>query len=513
MLMSAVEYRESLRRLNPRVYVGGDLVTCVADDPRLEPGINATGITYDFARNESYSGVMLAEGMSGAPVNRFLAINRSPQDLLDKLEAVRLTCQVAGCTQRYLTHDAFNGLWEATWRIWQRTGGESHDRLKAYIARAQANDLAIGIAMTDGKGDRSKHPADQVQPLSYVHVRERRADGVVIAGIKAIVTGGAYMHEFLVMPGRRMRSEDRDFAIACAVPVDAKGVTVISRPAGRPGVEAAKFSAKFGQAVAAVVFDDVFVPWDNVFIDGEIDEAHLMTTNYATHHRHSCIGARAGFGDLLIGAGALMSEANGLELARIPHLRDRMVELIKITEGFYACGVAASTFGELDPAGNYRPEQIYSNIGKLLLANQIYDMHRIAHEVSGGLVVGLPTPDEDHNPITAPMIHDLLRGRHDIPYRHRANVARFIEDLTASETGGWYSVISLHGGGSPEAMKLEILRNYPVQDRKDLVQSLLDRGALDLGQGPSRDRQPGRCCTKGCAATDAPPTEESRAAE
>lgn len=511
--MSAEQYRESLRRLKPRVYVGGDLVTSVADEPRLEPGINATGITYDFALVPDYAKVMVTNGLSGEPTNRFLAINRSRQDLLDKLEAVRLTCQYAGCTQRYLTHDAFNGLWEATWRITERTGSESHDRLKAYIAYAQANDLAIGIAMTDGKGDRSKRPSEQVEPLSYVHVKERRVDGIVIAGVKAIVTGGPYMHEYLVLPCRRMGAEDKDFAVACAVPIDAQGVTVVSRPAGRPGQAAAKFSAKFAQSVAAVHFDDVFVPWDKVFIDGEIDEAHLMTTNYASHHRHSCIGARAGFGDLLIGAGALMMEANGLDLNKISHLKDKMVELIKITEGFYACGVAASTFGEEDAAGNFRPEQIYSNIGKLLLANQIYDMHRIAHEVSGGLIVGLPSPEEDHNPATAPMIESLLRGRADVPYKHRANVARFIEDLTASETGGWYSVISLHGGGSPEAMKLEILRNYPVQDRKDLVQSLLDRGALDLGKGPSRDSQPGRCCAKGCAADDAIPSRTSFTAE
>ncbi len=513
MLMSAPEYRESLRRLTPRVYIGGEQVVSVADDARLEPGINATGITYDFARNDGHRNVMVTDGLAGTPTNRFLAINRSREDLLAKLEAVRLTCQYAGCAQRYLTHDAFNALWEATWQIAERTGGEQHDRLKTYIAHAQANDLAIGIAMTDGKGDRSKRPSEQAEPMSYVHVTERRADGVVISGIKAIVTGGAYMHELLVLPCRRMTEADRDFAIACAVPIDAEGVTVISRPAGRPGVAAAKFSAKFAQAVAAVHFDEVFVPWDRVFIDGEIDEAHLMTTNYATHHRHSCIGARAGFGDLLIGAGALMSEANGLDIDRVPHLRDRMVELIKITEGFYACGVAASTFGEHDAAGNFRPEQIYSNIGKLLLANQIYDMHRIAHEVSGGLVVGLPSPEEDHNPHTAPMISELLRGRPDIPYAHRANVARFMEDLTASETGGWYSVISLHGGGSPEAMKLEILRNYPVQDRKELVQSLLDRGALDLGQGPSRDRQPGRCCAKGCDTADMQPALPQLAAE
>jgi 4-hydroxybutyryl-CoA dehydratase/vinylacetyl-CoA-Delta-isomerase len=505
MLMSADGYRESLRRLKPSIYLGGEAIASVADDPRLEPGVNAIGITYDFALRPEYRHMMVTDGLNGEPTNRFLAINQSRNDLLHKLEAVRLTCQYAGCAQRYLTHDAFNGLWEATWALSQRTGNESHERLKAYIQHAQMNDLAIGIAMTDGKGDRRVRPAEQVQPLSYVHVRERRRDGVVISGVKAIVTGAPYMHELLVLPCRRMRPEDKDFAIACAVPIDAKGVTVITRPAGRPGNPAAMFSAKFAQSVAVVHFDDVFVPWDRVFIDGDVEEAHLMTTNYATHHRHSCIGARAGFGDLLIGAGVLMTEANGLDIEKTAHLRDRMVELIKITEGFYACGIAASVFGEADAAGNYRPEQIYSNIGKLLLGNQIYDMHRIAHEVSGGLVVALPTPDEDHNPATAPMIHDLLRGHPDIPYEHRANVARFIEDLTASETGGWYSVISIHGGGSPEAMKLEILRNYPLRDRTALVQSLIDRSAADLGQGPSLDRQPGRCCIQGCETVSALP--------
>ena len=242
----------------------------------------------------------------------------------------------------------------------------------------------------------------------------------------------------------------------------------------------------------------MFVPWDKIFIDGETEEAHLMTTNYATHHRHSCIGARAGFGDLLIGVGAMMAEANGLDYEKTPHLREKMVDLIKITEGFYACGIASSTMGIHDAADNFRPDQIYANIGKLLLANQIYDMHRLAHDVSGGLVVALPTPDEDHNPATAAVLGDVLRGHPDVPYQHRANVARFIEDLTASETGGWYSVISLHGGGSPEAMKLEILRNYNVGNRTELVQALFDRSALELGEGLKVDRQPGRCCAKGC---------------
>jgi len=304
----------------------------------------------------------------------------------------------------------------------------------------------------------------------------------------------------LVMPCRTMTASDADFAVCCAVPLDASGLTIISKVAGRPGEEEAKFSAKYGQSTAVCQFHDVFVPWERVFMAGEWEHTEHLVTSYANHHRQSCIGARAGFGDLLIGAGALMTEANGLDAENVPHLRESMVDLIKIVEGFYACGVASSVYGIQDPAGSYMPEPVFSNVGKLLLATQIYDMHRAAHEVSGGLVVALPGPDEDHNPETAGDLASVLGGRADIPYEQRMEVSRFIGDLTASSTGGWYSIISLHGGGSPQAMKREIYRRYPIEERRALVERLLDRGVADLGESgsPARQKQPGQCCDTGC---------------
>lgn len=501
--MSSEQYRESLRERKPVVYVNGKQVDSVADEPLFEPGVNALGLTYDFALNEAHSKWMAAtEQSNDLLVNRFMHINRSSQDLLDKLEAVRLVCQYSGCAQRYLGQDGINAIYETTHRVDADHNTDYGERFMAYLHDAQEKDIALGLAMTDGKGHRKKRPSEQSNKNAYVHIKERRKDGIILSGAKAIVTGAPYVHEFLVLPCRNMTEADKDFAVCCAVPIDAKGVTVISRPAGRPQVEAAKFSAKFAQSVGAVVFEDVFVPWGKVFLAGEYEHSQHLTTSFAAHHRHSCIGARAGFGDLLIGAGNLMAKSNGLELVKTPHLKDRMVELIKIVEGFYACGVASSVYGEADQAGNYRPEKVFANIGKLLLANQIYDMHRVAHEVSGGLVVGLPGPDEDHNPATAATLAEIFRGSDDVSYEHRAEVARFIEDITASETGGWYSVISLHGGGSPAAMEMEILRNYPVRDRSELVQQLLDRGVMDIGQGPARDTQPGRCCAPGCSGSE-----------
>jgi len=502
MLMSAADYRDSLNRYSPRVFVNGERVEKVSTDPRLAPGINAVGITYDFALDPAHERLMTArQATSGKIVNRMLHVDTTAEDLLAKLEAIRLVCRESGCAQRYLGHDALAGLYQATKRADDAFGGEYHARLEAYMHRVQDEDLTLGIAMTDAKGDRSKRPGGQANRDVYVHISERRADGIVIRGTKAIVTGAAYMHELLVMPSRTHSRDDAACAVACAVPVDAAGITIVSRPAGRPGERGAIFSGKYGQATAVVMFDDVFVPWERVFLAGETEEAGYLTTSYATHHRHSCIGARAGFGDLLIGAGALMSEANGLDPDKVQHIRDSLIELITITEGFFACGVAASVYGAKDASGVMMPDAVFSNIGKLLLATKIYDMHRIAHYVSGGLIVALPGPDEDHNPETKASLSAVLAGRPDIPAAKRLEVARLIEDLTASKEGGWYSVISLHGGGSPEAMKREIWRNYPVLEKRELVERLLNRGLLD--DGSPKAGEPGRCCATGCE-TDAP---------
>ena len=506
MFMSSKDYRESLRAFKPTIYVNGRLVASLADDADLLPGINAVGLTYDYALKQELLPVMTAtQHTSGRDVNRLLHINRSTSDLLNKLEAVRLVCQETGCAQRYLTGDAFNGLFQATYRIDQDKGTDYHQRFLAYMHEVQDRDLTCAIAMTDAKGDRTRRPYQQDNPDVYLHIVERNKKGVYISGTKAIVTGAPYSHEILVMPGRNMTELDADFAVCCAVPLDAKGLTIVARPAGRPGESAAKFSAKYGQSTGVCLFERVFVPWERVFLAGEWEHSEFLTKTYATHHRHTCIAARAGFGDLLIGAGALMTEANGIDLDNADNLREQMVELIKIVEGFYACGVAASVYGTQDPAGNVMPDAVFSNIGKLLLATQIYDMHRLAHHVSGGLIVTLPGPDEDHNPATAAKLSEVLTCRSDIPYDKRIEVARFMEDLTASNQGGWYSVISLHGGGSPEAMKQEIWRNYPLGNKVDLVERLLDRGVLaEPERKITKNRQPGRCCATGCLVPDAP---------
>lgn len=500
MMMTAHDYRESLRSLKPLVFVNGREVANVADDPDLLPGINAIGLTYDIAlQTDSRQLAVARQHTSGKEINRLLHVNTTTDDLLNKLELTRVVCQETGCAMRYLTMDGVNALYQSTQRTDSDKGTEYHDRFLNYLHRIQDADLTVGIAMTDAKGDRGRRPSEQTNIDAYVHIVERRRDGIVISGTKAIVTGAPYVHELFVLPGRAMTANDADFAVACAVPLDAAGLKIVARPAGRPGEQAAKFSAMYGQSTGVCLFDNMFVPWDRVFLCGEYEHSEYLTKSYATHHRHTCIGARAGFGDLLIGAGALMIDANGLDMDEHAHLRETMVELIKTVESFYACGVAASVYGKQDASGAMEPDAVYANIGKLMLASKIYDMHRLAHEVSGGLIVTLPGPDEDHNPQTEADLSAVLTARPDVPYEERIKVARLLEDLTASYQAGWYSVISLHGGGSPQAMKGEIYRRYPIPEKKRLVERLLHRGALMTDAGPaSNSAQPGQCCDAGC---------------
>ena len=254
------------------------------------------------------------QASSGKTVNRMLHVDPSSADLLNKLEAVRVLCQETGCAQRYLAHDAFSALRSRRRAARRATRHALRRALHRLPARLPGQGPELGIAMTDAKGDRSKRPHEQANADSYVHIVERNAKGIVISGTKAIVTGAPYVHEFLVMPCRNMSEADADFAVCCAVPCDADGVTIVARPAGTPGRE--------GGAVLEQVR-----PVDRrrrlrprlrrrgsaSSSPARWEHSSRLTYSYATHHRHTCIAARAGFGDLLIGAGALMCEANGFD--------------------------------------------------------------------------------------------------------------------------------------------------------------------------------------------------------
>jgi 4-hydroxybutyryl-CoA dehydratase/vinylacetyl-CoA-Delta-isomerase len=474
------EYVDSLRSLHPTVYIKGNLVESVPDEPLLRPGVNAISLTYDYALKPEYKDIMIATShITGKEVNRLLHINTSTDDLLKKLEMTRLLCRTAGCAQRYLTHDALNAIYQTTHSIDEEFNTEYHLRFLDYLEYVQIEDLTTCVAMTDAKGNRTKRPHEQQDPDLYLRIVEERSDGIVVRGVKAIVTGAPYTHEIIVLPTRTMTENDKDYAVSFAVPIDAKGIEMVSRQAGRPEDSGAELSSRYGQATAMILFDDVFVPWERVFLAGEWQFAGSLTEAFATHHRLSCIGCRAGLGDMIIGASATMADFNGLDPQKVGHIREKISELIKFVESFYACGVASSVFGKETPAGNFSPDPVYANIGKLLQGLHIYDMFKIAHETSGGILVTSPYPEDMEVPNLKDRLSRYLKGREDIPADHRLKIARLLEDITASYQGGWYSVISIHGGGSPEAERMEIMRKYDLDERRSLVEKITGIKKID----------------------------------
>ncbi|MFS0574042.1 4-hydroxyphenylacetate 3-hydroxylase N-terminal domain-containing protein [Sporosarcina sp. 179-K 3D1 HS] len=472
-LMTGKEYVESLRNYRPDIQVKGKKVESVADEPLFQPGINAIAVTYELAHQKQHQDIMLATLEDGTKVNRNNALDFNKEDLIKKLEMTRLICKWTGCGQRYLMHDALGALAEVTSLIDQSKDTEYFQLFKAYLQHVQQHDLTCGIAVTDAKGDRSKRPHAQENPDAYVRIVEKNERGIIVSGAKVNITGAPYVHELIVLPTRAMQRADADYAVSFACRVDEPGLKMIAKPAGRPDDAEAPFSSNFGQSTAMVIFDNVFIPWSRVFLCGEWEFAGDLAEAFANHHRHSCIGARAGLGDMIIGASALMAEYNGLPHTEVSHIQRSMSELIRITEGFYATGVTASVYGKQTAGGNFVPDAVHSNIGKLMLAEQVYDIFRIAHEISGAIVVTAPTPEDLAVPESGELIRHYLGGKHGTTADERITMARFLEDLTASKEGGFYSVISLHGGGSPEAMRMSAVRNYDFETQKAHIQHKL----------------------------------------
>lgn len=472
-LMTGKEYVESLRKYNPDIQVKGKKVTSVADEPLFQPGINAIAVTYELAHQEQHQDIMLATLSDGTKVNRLNALDFNRDDLLKKLEMTRLICKWTGCGQRYLMHDALGALAEVTTMTDKAKKTDYTAVFQEYLTHVQKNDLTCGTAVTDAKGDRSKRPHEQENPDMYVHVVDKNEKGIYVSGAKINITGAPYVHELIVLPTRAMQKGDADYAVSFACPVDAPGLKMIAKPAGRPDDPEAPFSSNFGQSTAMIIFDKVFIPWNRVFLCGEWEFAGDLAEAFANHHRHSCIGARAGLGDMIIGASALMAEYNGLPHTEVAHIRRSMSELIRITEGFYATGVAASVYGQKTVGGNFVPDSVQSNIGKLMLAEQVYDIFRIAHDIGGAIIVTAPTAEDMAAAESGDLISEYLVGKNGVSADERINMARFLEDLTASKEGGFYSVISLHGGGSPEALRMSAVRNYDFETQKEHIRHKL----------------------------------------
>ena len=311
-LMTGEQYIESIRKLNMQVYMFGKKIDNPVDDPILRPSLNSVRMTYDLAQKPEYQELMTAVSpYTGQRINRFTHIHQSTEDLVKKVKMQRLLGQqTAACFQRCVGMDAFNAVFSTTYETDQKYGTHYHENFIKFATYVQENDLTVDGAMTDPKGDRSKAPHEQADPDLFLHIVERRPDGIVVRGAKMHQTGALNSHEIIIMPTQSMKAEDKDYAVSFAVPMDTEGIFMII---GRQSCDTRKLegsemdvgNSEFGGVEALVVFDDVFVPNERIFMCGEYDFAGMLVERFAGYHRQSYGGCKVGVGDVLIGAAAV----------------------------------------------------------------------------------------------------------------------------------------------------------------------------------------------------------------
>jgi len=473
-IQTGEEYIASLRGRDVDVYLFGERVEEPVDHPIIRPSINAVAKTYDLAMENPELASAISP-FTGERVNRFLHIAQSVDDVVLQNKMQRRLGQLTGtCFQRCVGMDAFNSLYSVTYEIDQAHGTNYHERFKRFVAMTQRCGYVIGGAMTDVKGDRSLAPHQQSDADLFVHVTRQTDEGVYISGAKAHQTGCVNSHWLIVMPTMRLVDGDEDYAIVGALPVEAQGITYVY---GRQSCDSRAMeegdldtgNAQFAGQEAMVIFDDVFIPWEQVFMHGEREFAAMLVERFTCYHRRSYV-CKSGVGDVLIGAAAAIADYNGVDKAS--HIRDKLVEMTHLNETIYSTGIAASYQSHETKSGAYICDDMIANVCKHHVTKMPYEIARLAQDLAGGLMVTLPSQRDFAHPKVGPLLEKYLRGRNDIPTENRVRILRLIENMTLGRNAVGYLTESMHGAGSPQAQRIQIARQMQLNFKKALALEL-----------------------------------------
>jgi 4-hydroxybutyryl-CoA dehydratase/vinylacetyl-CoA-Delta-isomerase len=476
-LMTGQEYENSLRQLSLTIYLQGELVQNPVDHPIIRPSMNSVKMTYELAHDPQYEELMTATShLTGKKINRFCHLHRSTEDLVKKVKMQRLLGQkTAACFQRCVGMDAINAVDSVTFEMDQKLGTRYHERFNDFLLKMQEEDWTVDGAMTDPKGDRGLSPSKQADPDLFLRVVEKRDDGIVVRGAKAHQTGSVNSHWILIMPTMTMGKEDADYAVSFVAPADAEGVFYIY---GRQSCDTRKLEGgdmdvgnkQFGGQEALMVFDDVFIPWENVFMCGEYEFSGALVERFAGYHRQSYGGCKVGVGDVLIGATALAADYNGA--AKASHVKDKLIEMIHLNETLYACGIACSAEGHETASGTYLIDLLLANVCKQNVTRFPYEIARLAEDLAGGLMVTMPSEKDLRHPVIGKVVQKYLRGVDSVPTEYRLRILRLIENLTLGTAAVGYRTESMHGAGSPQAQRIMIARQGNLEQKKELAKAI-----------------------------------------
>jgi 4-hydroxybutyryl-CoA dehydratase/vinylacetyl-CoA-Delta-isomerase len=474
MIKTKEDYINSIKALKSNVYYKGKKIEDVTTHPAFIPHINSAAKTYEMAlKPESEDLVTATSHLTGKKISRFTHIHQSVDDLIKKVQMLRLIGHETGsCFQRCVGFDALNAIYMTSYDIDQKHKTDYFDRFEKYLKMVQEENIMIVGGMTDPKGDRSKRPSQQADADLFTRIVEKREDGVVISGAKAHQTGAVNSHEILILPTQALGEDDKDYAIIAAIPLNAKGVTMIS---GRQTNEERKFECgidsgnpDFGMVggEALIVFENVFVPMDRIFMCGEVEFAGSLVERFATLHRQNYGGCKGGLSDIIIGASALAAQYQGTLGAS--HIKDKLIEMMHLAETVYAGSIACSAMGTKTASGSFYPDILLANCTKHNITRNIYEISRLAHDIAGGIVATLPFEDDLRSPEIGKFVEKYMAGVDGVSTENRMKIIRLVETMT----GGTALVESMHGAGSPQSQRVMYQRLGKLGEKMQLAKNI-----------------------------------------
>ena len=470
-LKTQEEYLESLRD-GRVVYFEGKRVDDVTTHPVIR--VCAEGMTdYILANDPRYRDLFTEVTDDGDIVPFVYFAPRSSEDLIRRRKIIQTASRTSfgiPLASKFTGVDGLNAVTLVCRRIDSQFGTNYSERVENYRRFALKTDPAMAVCVTDVKGDRSLRPSKQ-QPHQdyYLHVVERRSDGIVVRGAKTHISLAPCCNEMIVIPTRRIKAEEKDYAVAFAVPADTRGISYIygRQPSDTRRLEQGRSDVGnlfYGGCEAMVVFDDVFVPKERIFMKGEYPMAGPLIELFAAHHRASYGGCKVGVGDVLIGATAAIAEAQGT--SRASHVKDKIAEMVHLNETLHAGALASAGKGYQTASGAYAVDALMANVCKLNVTRFPFEISRLAQDIAGGLLVTMPSLVDRENPEVGKYIDKYLGGKSDVDSDKRMRILRLIENITLGTGAVSYLTESIHGAGSPQAQKIMIARLADLESAK-----------------------------------------------
>lgn len=472
---TSTDYINSLTKCSPIIYYKGKKIEDVTTNPATSAHVRAAAMTYALASDPEYKDLATATShLSGRIISRFTHIHQNIEDLIKKIKLLRVLGQKTGtCFQRCVGFDGINATYSVSYEMDKKNGTSYFERFKKWLTYIQDENLMVVGAMTDPKGDRSKGPAGQSDPDQYLRIVERRKDGIIIQGAKLHMTGAVNSHEILIMPTTAMDETCKDYAVICAVPIDAPGIIMIfgrqandSRRDNQEDIDVGKPSFGVVGGEAVIIFENVFVPWEKVFMDGETDFCGDIVYRFAAHHRANYGACKTGLMDVLTGAVCYLTQIQGT--ANGSHVKDKVTEMIHLSETLYCSSIACSAEGWPTSSGAFMVNTMLANVCKHNVTRFHFEVARLAVDLAGGFIATLPSEADLDSKEVGHFVKKYFSGVDGIPTEDRIKIGRLIEAMT----GGTAMVESMHGAGSPQAQRIMIFREGRLAQKIKLAKTL-----------------------------------------